>query len=300
MFSIKLNGLYAQLRFFNIALSACGFLLAPLIPITLGSAICPFAYEKMIKRIWLAYAIFVVVSIPFGGIYYIDGQNLYSRGPLFYVFVFMYWISSIYYIFMMILASKKYYRKSSKIIILLALCFFIESSIQVIDPSIQLSWMAVTLLVIINYIYFNTLWQQIDGLTGLLNQQSYLYISENNKDNGVMIFMDIDKFKQINDLYGHLVGNDILVQISKVIKEVYSKYGNCYRVGGDEFLVIVDDKVDYKKLNDKFYESIDEIRKNTHHFPDVSVGCVPFTSHDDLKEIFQRADAKMYQDKKNI
>ena len=299
LFAVKVNGMYIQLRMVNVVLSASGFILAPLIPIMLGSAICPDTKEKIMKRMWMLYAATVILSIPFGGVFYIDQHNMYSRGPLFLFFILIYWISCVYYMVMMVCASKKYYRKSSKIIILLALFFFIESSIQVMNPSIQLSWMAVTLLVIINYIYFNTLWQQIDGLTGLLNQQSYLYASENNKNNGVMIFMDIDKFKQINDTYGHLVGNEILMKISQVIKDVYSAHGNCYRVGGDEFLVIVNEKTDYKSLNDKFYDEVEQLRKSTTVFPDVSVGCMPFTSQDDLNLIFEKADHEMYLDKQN-
>ena len=55
--------------------------------------------------------------------------------------------------------------------------------------------------------------------------------------------MDINNFKSINDNYGHRKGDEILSKVGSIIYKVYSKYGYCYRCGGDEFAVILKHKV---------------------------------------------------------
>lgn len=52
--------------------------------------------------------------------------------------------------------------------------------------------------------------------------------------------------------YGHSEGDNVLKAVFNAIINVYSKYGNCYRIGGDEFAVIIPDNVDVKLLSAKF------------------------------------------------
>ena len=92
------------------------------------------------------------------------------------------------------------------------------------------------------YVYYNELVQCLDGMTGLLNQKSfsnYLEARENEEKKCLIIIMDVNDFKYINDNYGHEFGDKILIEVSKIIKESYKKYGKCYRMGGDEFAIIM-------------------------------------------------------------
>ena len=84
------------------------------------------------------------------------------------------------------------------------------------------------------------MWNQLDGLTGLLNQNSFLNRSEEmNYTNGMLIVFDVDDFKHVNDVYGHVKGDLCLSIIANCIKKAYAKYGYCYRIGGDEFAAIL-------------------------------------------------------------
>lgn len=74
----------------------------------------------------------------------------------------------------------------------------------------------------------------------LLNQNSFLNRSEEmNYTNGMLIVFDVDDFKHVNDVFGHVKGDLCLSIISDCIKKAYAKYGYCYRVGGDEFCVLL-------------------------------------------------------------
>ena len=83
------------------------------------------------------------------------------------------------------------------------------------------------------YIYCNEMWNQLDGLTGLLSQKSYLNRTLNlQPEDKMLIVLDLDNFKYINDTYGHQAGDQCLKVIAECLKKAYSRYGNCYRIGG--------------------------------------------------------------------
>lgn len=80
------------------------------------------------------------------------------------------------------------------------------------------------------YIYCNEMWNQLDGLTGLLSQKSYLNRTLNlQPEDKMLIVLDLDNFKYINDTYGHQAGDQCLKVIAECLKKAYSRYGNCYR-----------------------------------------------------------------------
>ena len=86
------------------------------------------------------------------------------------------------------------------------------------------------------------MWNQLDALTGLLNQSSYLHrTAEMTRRGGMLVVFDVDNFKYINDHYGHLQGDVCLAEIADCIKKAYASYGYCYRIGGDEFCVLLKD-----------------------------------------------------------
>lgn len=61
---------------------------------------------------------------------------------------------------------------------------------------------------------------------------------------------DVNNFKSINDTFGHNSGDMCLKSVASAIRKVYHKSGLCYRVGGDEFCVIIDRKADFCKIED--------------------------------------------------
>jgi len=85
----------------------------------------------------------------------------------------------------------------------------------------------------------------IDQLTGLHNKQYYTDYYINKKEwVGVrlaILFIDIDGFKSINDLYGHMVGDEVLKNLANCIKNNISSKMKAIRFGGDEFVIILEE-----------------------------------------------------------
>ena len=80
-----------------------------------------------------------------------------------------------------------------------------------------------------------------DPLTGLLNRRAAareidLYLKEPDA-NGVLLMMDLDHFKQVNDTYGHKAGDQLLLRVGEVLRSFVRSYDTLARIGGDEFII---------------------------------------------------------------
>lgn len=119
-----------------------------------------------------------------------------------------------------------------------------------------------------------------------------------------LMFLDLDKFKPINDTYGHAVGDKILIQVSNRLKDLVRKEDLVARIGGDEFVLIFPD-IDSK--GSMIEKSRNLITSLTSPYPvdgkfldlDVSIGisCFPDDGACDFRELMHQADMAMYDAK---
>ena len=137
-----------------------------------------------------------------------------------------------------------------------------------------------------------------DPLTGLKNRRILRDFIDNIKGKkGVVVFIDIDNFKKINDSYGHPVGDKCIIAIAKEIKEAFRKSDGLFRYGGDEFLLILLNltKEDVKKrinhIKKKIKKSVLGVDLN------ISVGISEYNKKTNFVEALNLADKKMYKAK---
>lgn len=174
------------------------------------------------------------------------------------------------------------------------LLFLAATVIQIALPSLHVTWLCVTLLSVLYYIYCSEMWNQLDALTGLLNQNSYLNrTAEMRRSGGVLVVFDVDSFKQINDRYGHLQGDVCLAEIADCIKKAYARCGYCYRIGGDEFCVLLRDAADEARCAAALQSLLAERRKEITLLPTLSLGSAVF-SGEDVVTVKDRADRALY------
>ncbi|NEZ46887.1 diguanylate cyclase [Clostridium niameyense] len=146
-----------------------------------------------------------------------------------------------------------------------------------------------------------------DGLTDLPNRNRfYREINNELKENKcfAIIFLDLDKFKNINDMYGHCIGDKILCVVSSRIKNILKKGDIIARFGGDEFIILlknIKDKCKVKKVVLKILESFKEdINLDGENINvKISIG-ISFFPDDgqDIKTLIDNADKAMYKAKK--
>ena len=150
-----------------------------------------------------------------------------------------------------------------------------------------------------------------DFLTGLYNRMSCerdlaKYVDEAIKmeRKGALLYMDLDDFKHINDGLGHQYGDELLKEISRKFRKVEGIERTCYRMGGDEFVVIVPPH-NYSRLE----EIVSEIKemftrpwflKDSNYYCTVSIGIAEFPeAGDNIHELIKKADVAMYEAKRH-
>ena len=144
-----------------------------------------------------------------------------------------------------------------------------------------------------------------DELTGLSNRRgflkiaNYLFRSCQREDKPFsLLFFDLNKFKRINDDFGHSEGDRVLKSFSKSLLNHFRCYDVIARLGGDEFCVfcsgLEQDDVDNIALRMR-----NELKSRNLHNIDFSLGAVQYKKekHKDLENMLKLADSKMYRDK---
>ncbi|PHJ12176.1 hypothetical protein IM41_08215 [Fervidobacterium sp. SC_NGM5_G05] len=143
----------------------------------------------------------------------------------------------------------------------------------------------------------------IDSLTGLYNRWKFnQFINElfDTKSKEFSIFIaDIDNFKKINDTYGHMVGDSVLKNIAKILKEHVRDEGLVARYGGEEFVGIVyKSKYEAAKLCDTIRENIEKESLKIFGFRvTISIGMADVNEKENVTELLGLADQRLYKAK---
>ena len=141
-----------------------------------------------------------------------------------------------------------------------------------------------------------------DGMTGLFNKNKYLSMVEKHYPKiatiGVL-FWDADELKTLNDTHGHEVGDSLITTVGMSIRELCDETRHGYRIGGDEFLLIMEnvEEAEVRRVMElwkKRFEKINQQGKTQFH---ASVGYAVGAGAQ-IEEIVHRADERMYAEKR--
>lgn len=140
----------------------------------------------------------------------------------------------------------------------------------------------------------------LDPLTGLTNRRGLRQFLDTVRDYGAtLIFLDIDRFKDINDRYGHAVGDACLVRMATLLTETFRPQDGLFRWGGDEFLVVVrglDPSLAEKRI-ESFREAISNGGAETPPLS-ISLGLTRLEAGVKPDQALHEADQRMYADKR--
>ena len=137
-----------------------------------------------------------------------------------------------------------------------------------------------------------------DGLTGLYNRKGYeRLLEEIDPRTTTLLLFDADRFKHINDDFGHEAGDRVLRKIGRALQENFRREDYICRIGGDEFAVLVLNADE--SLSDLIMKKVSRINMTLSHVEDglptasVSVGAARGAA--DCKTLFEHADAALYR-----
>jgi diguanylate cyclase (GGDEF)-like protein len=150
----------------------------------------------------------------------------------------------------------------------------------------------------------------LDELTGLYNRRRFLVLTEQylkqsarTKKKLLLLFIDMDNLKWINDHHGHNEGDQALKDFANILKKTFRESDIVARIGGDEFVVLLESKDENGEIvltrldeNIKHYNA----KKSRHYDLSISVGTTQFDPEHPISidELLSKADAMMYAQKR--
>ncbi|WP_137170044.1 diguanylate cyclase [Marinomonas sp. FW-1] len=152
----------------------------------------------------------------------------------------------------------------------------------------------------------------LDELTLISNRRGFmtmvnhmLKVCQRDKKAMSFVVFDLNKFKAINDNYGHHEGDFVLAKFAQIMLESFSEYDVIGRLGGDEFVAMLSDRTDEEisVFLEHFAACVDEVNdslKKPYRIQySAGVTHFPYDTDKSIEEMIQCADAVMYQQKKN-
>ncbi|WP_024791518.1 MULTISPECIES: GGDEF domain-containing protein [unclassified Lebetimonas] len=151
----------------------------------------------------------------------------------------------------------------------------------------------------------------VDPLTKAFNRKAFekdineiLEAGKNRDLDMALAIVDLDHFKEINDTYGHLVGDFVLKKLVEIVRRLLRKEHKIYRIGGDEFVILLN-RTDLKAAEviiERIVKTMEKTKmKYKEHLIDItiSVGLTMHKSGDSIEGIVKRADMALYEAKKS-
>jgi len=258
----------------------------------------------------LSVLLLLMLSTPFTGLMFtVDSENVYARGPLnspMAIVVMIYLaLTSLW-----VLRKRQGEQRTDKRAEYLVLAAFvvppfIGGIIQVCVYGVSLIWPCAYISMLLLYLNLSQQEISMDALTELNNRGSldqYLLDLINERIDHYLIIIDVDRFKQINDNFGHDVGDMALKDMSQILRENFVGHKEYIaRYGGDEFVVVFPNgtTMQIREMLNNLNERIEDYNKSAGkpYNLEISAGFAQYRWDimDGPEDIIKLADARMYE-----
>mgnify|MGYP000969860109 CR=1 FL=1 len=251
----------------------------------------------------------VIFSQFTGWLYYVDENNVYHRGPYFFLHVVLTccWFTFSY--IEIIRNRNKMIRRHYYSLMLFAVPPILGMALQMIFYGLTIMLNGIVLTLIIVFIMVQNEYMQTDFLTGLYNRYKLEHhLKEKMKraesERFAVVMLDLNDFKHINDTYGHRMGDKALKMVAQMLKESSKVNDFIARYGGDEFIIVYEN-IDQQKLEKKIGALEENLRKinSQSDLPcplSFSIGSAIFDGEASmsLDELLQLIDCRLYENKR--
>lgn len=293
---IYLQGTGPETRIVHMVVKAVEFSVAPCIGVMIGWML-DMKRRKIAAILLGVNVILECLSGIFGFIYRVDANSYYTHGDFYWIYIVAYMATIGYTFYCIAVNAKRYQYTGTGYFVMVILLMIAGIAVQLTDSSLKVDYITLTLVSIMLYVFTLEMLQQTDQLTELVNRRGYENYISHVEEPCAVLFLDMNKFKQVNDTYGHAVGDICISLTGKAIKETYMRYGKCFRYGGDEFCVILTKRMDeIETLNTEFFEKMESLRKDEKRLPHVSIGYAYFNPESgNMRTTIEEADQMMYR-----
>lgn len=250
-----------------------------------------------------------LISYNGSGLFHITSENIYERGPLFFILPcvsYIYFGHNLYFI----------YNQRKKFTCLELVIFSLFYIVPAVFTIIQLkyfvyltTWNSAAIIIVIAYIFILNDQAYRDSLTGLENRLAYEHYAQNINNKKLnklfIVYIDIDEFKTINDQYGHFEGDEAIKAFANLLALSFPlRQKKLIRLGGDEFLILLEEQQREKALVymqnlTKYVEEYNNRGEKPYRLK-FSYGMVCYTNaYESIGKLLEHADQLMYDQKQS-
>ncbi len=247
----------------------------------------------------------LVVNLKWNFIYYFDADNVYHRMP----FSTFYFCLTYFYLFSSVFVKRAYKKRMGNIRFVPVWMFLMPivccTTAQLIVYGISLGWCSVAIGLVSMYMGLQNELAYLDPLTKLYNRNYLNHVLRqfsNQHAEVCGIMLDMDRFKSINDTYGHDEGDAALIETAKLMLASIPDNGVPIRFAGDEFMILIPSGTEVQVK-----QTIENIRKQESAFNRsgkkpypllFSLGTGRLNADSSTEEFLKEMDRHMYEQKK--
>lgn len=286
------------------------FLIAPMIAsLMIGFVKHKVRHKRIVlwKQVFFFFptllTVFMLVINVFYPVYFeVDAKNVYVPGSYLWIHYLVLGATYLYVLLFLIVNRHRITRISFLTYAFFFLLPMIGMVIQAYEIRIFLAWNSIALSILVIYIFFETTSGDRDFLTQLFSRQSYeKYVLNliDMKRPFSIVYFDLNHFKSINDDYGHLTGDDVLILFGKALQKTFYPNMLISRIGGDEYIVIVEGQSDIEKQIEDLKDTIKASENEVFRKVRFSYGCDAHREGMTIDELYAEVDRKMYAFKRN-
>lgn len=174
-------------------------------------------------------------------VFFFDEGLVYTYGPLHYLM----FVSAAYYILAGLLGTVWYYPLIRKVraraLVIIVVVSALIVLIQPFIPAYIISNFGMSLVVLTMYLTIQSPEEELDPLTAMPTSQSFYarleYLLKRNKEDFILVYCNIKRFKVFNDLFGSKAGDELLVALARILKARSDVAAVCGRLAGDHFIL---------------------------------------------------------------
>ncbi len=296
--------------FWNYWLNVLLFILSPLICAYFGAYIdfkLFHSFERFKSKVfyWIPFAlgvIFIIINFFKPILFKLSSDNVYTRGVFFYVIAIIIFSYFGYFLLSTIKERKNIDRSVFWGLTLLVTFPLMGGAIQALNYGSMSMYSMMALGIFSAYISIETINSSKDYLTKLFTRSKAVDFIDNlitKKSDFAVVMIDIDNFKDINDEFGHSIGDLVLFDFGKLLLKVFEDDTLVSRFGGDEFVVICKTCSEELLMTAKQRLKDELVNYNKQFKVEFSYGYSFYkkTSSSSKSEILVEADHNMYKDK---
>lgn len=277
--------------------SAICFALTPVIPLLIAY----IASKKNLPR-WTLIPATLNAALSFasvftGDLFYIDEFNSYYRGPLFTVM----FVISLFYLLLLVYVSYRNIKgvRSGEAVFLFGIVgeMLAANVLEIVFSFHFVIWNCCGVLLMAYYLFLHIQYFKYDQMTGVFNRSMFSYdLGRLRHEQSIgIVSLDLNGLKRINDTGGHEKGDAYIVASAELIVRCFRDVGHAYRIGGDEFVVLVQNTT-----RDAICDKLEYFGRECEKAGlSIACGFSYADNADDVSQMLRNADDAMYDNKRN-